>query len=97
MKLIKHDFLIRIDKIQIKTINDRVSVRVSSKIDLKNHNHYFFYLPDSLFIKVKKVLDKISSARISTNSPRQIAESKGKLFRYSVKELYLDNGKIISL
>ncbi len=111
MKLLKEQFIAKIDKVQIKQINDNCSIRLSHikgnynykhscrlspKTD-KSYNHYFFYCPDYLLSKIEKFTSKIDSAKIYISSPTEIAKSQGKLFKYNVKELYLNNGMIISL
>ena len=112
MKLLKKYFLTKIDKIQIRQINGRYSIRLSSKLDMnynyrascrlsplnnKAYKHYFFYLSNSLFPKVKNAINKVESIKVYISSPAEIIQSKGRLFKYNVSELYLDNGKIISL
>ena len=96
MKLLKKHFLTKIDKIQIKQINDGYSIRLSTSTG-ENYAHYFFYLSGTIFPKVKNAINKIHSIKVYISSPAEIAQSKGKLFKYNVSELYLDNGKIISL
>ncbi len=96
MKLLKEYFIIKIDKTQIKHINKNCSVRISSLFG-KNYNHYFFYCPENLLNKIQKFISRLDAAKIYISSPAEIAKSQGKLFKYNVKELYLNNGKIISL
>lgn len=96
MKLLKKYFLTKIDKVQIKQINDRYSIRLSNSSGNK-YVHYFFYISDSIFPKIKNIIDKVESIKVYISSPAEIAQSKGKLFKYNVSELYLDNGQIISL
>jgi tRNA A37 threonylcarbamoyladenosine dehydratase len=97
MKLLKKHFLIKIDKVQIKQINKRCSVRISTLIDKQNYNHYFFYCPDFLLPAIEKSSGKFQSAKIYTATNDDISKSKGKLFKYNVLELYLDDGKIIAI
>lgn len=86
----------KIDKIQIKQINDRYSIRLSTSTG-DNYAHYFFYLSTSTFPKIENIINKIDSIKVYISSPAEIVQSKGRLFKYNVSELYLDNGKIISL
>lgn len=96
MKLLKKYFLTKIDKIQIKQINDQYSIRLSG-LNGDNYNHYFFYLSQSVFSRFENIINKIDSIKVYSSYPTEIIQSKGKLFKYNVSELYLDNGKIISL
>lgn len=97
MKLLKKYFLTKIDKVQIKQINDRHSIRLSTLSTGKNYEHYFFYLDSAIFLKIQNIFDKIDSIKVYVSSPDEIRESKGELFRYNVAELYLRGGKIITL
>jgi hypothetical protein len=100
VKIIKNNFLAQVHKIQTKCINNNYTIGFISPQDMRYksiNRKYLLYVPEGCFCKLERILDKIKFIKVSISSQSDIKKSKGKLFRYNVSELYLDNGAIISL
>ena len=96
MKILKKHFVAKVDKVQVKRINDNFCIRFST-LHGNNYNHYFVYFNKDKFTnQINRVINSISHIRVFMCSPFEVRESKGKLYKYNVSELYLNNGKIIS-